>query len=193
MKMRSLFTQCAIIAAMVLLSACSTVGSPSISRPKQTDLVERARMSLNELYATTPEARDLHKRAVAVLVFPDILKAGLIVGGSGGNGVLFSPNGHVLGYYNAASLSYGLQAGVQNFSEAMFLMKPEARAYLDNSEGWSIGAGPSVVVVDSGMAKDFSSTTLRSDVFAFVYSQSGLMAGIGIQGQKITKLEAVRP
>ena len=193
MKMRNSLTLYAALVTIALLSACSTMGSPSISHSTQTDLVEKARVSLDELYASTPEARELRKYATSILVFPDLLKAGLIVGGSGGNGVLFSPKGHVLGYYNLTALSYGLQVGIQDFSQAMFLMKPEARAYLDSSNGWSIGAGPSVVVVDSGMAKDFSSTTLRSDVYAFVYSQGGLMAGIGVQGQKITKLEALQP
>ena len=193
MKMRKMFALCAVVVAVVALNACSTLGGPGISTATQKDLVAESRKSLNELYATTPKAKDAQRHAVAILVFPDIFKAGLIIGGSGGNGVLFSPEGHVLGYYNAASVSYGLQAGAQDFSEAMFLMTKEARAYLDNTNGWSIGAGPSVVVADEGMAKDLSSTTLRSDVYAFIYGQQGLMAGIGIQGQKITRLEALKP
>ncbi len=192
MKTPNIFVKAAAVMAAMLLCACSSIGSPSISRDTQADLVRDARMSLAKLYATTPEAQHLRDRAVGILVFPDIFKAGLLVGGSGGNGVLFSPEGHVLGYYNLASASYGLQAGIQEFSEAMFLMTHEARAYLNNSAGWSIGAGPSVVVVDAGVAKDYSSTTLRSDVYAFVYGQEGLMAGIGVQGQKITKLEAAQ-
>ena len=189
MRAVNISAKLAAIVAILLLSACSTVGRPTLSNDAQAELVSKSRASLNDLYAATPKATQLRDRAQAILVFPDILKAGLLVGGSGGNGVLFSPGGRVMGYYNAASVSYGLQAGAQTFSEAMFLMTPDALGYLDSSDGWSIGAGPSVVVVDSGMAKDFSSTTLRSDVFAFVYGQEGLMGGIGIQGQKITKLD----
>ncbi len=189
MKTTKVFMRLAAIFAIALLGACSSLGNPSISSSTQSDLEQRARASLKELYATTPKAKDLRGKAVAILVFPDVLKAGLIIGGSGGNGVLFSPGGRVLGYYNNASASYGLQAGAQNFSEALFLMTQKARDYLDNSEGWSIGAGPTVVLVDAGAAKDFSSTTLRSDVYAFIYGQEGLMAGISIQGQKITKLD----
>lgn len=178
-----------IVAIVVLLGACSYTGRPTISNDTQTELVRQARASLEDLYKVTPEAKELRGQAKGILVFPDVLKAGLMVGGSGGNGVLFSPNGHVMGYYNVASVSFGLQAGAQTFGEAMFMMTSEALSYLDRSDGWSIGAGPSVVLVDSGMAKDFSSTTLRADVYAFVYGQAGLMAGIGIQGQKITKLD----
>ncbi len=190
MKMVYTSAKVAFMVALLLLNACSTMGGPTLSNNAQAELVDKSRAALNELYTAVPDAKHLRGRAQAILVFPDILKAGLLVGGSGGNGVLFSPNGRVMGYYNLASVSYGLQAGAQTFSEAMFMMTPDALGYLDSSEGWSIGAGPSVVVVDSGMAKDFSSTTLRSDVFAFVYGQEGLMGGIGIQGQKITKLDA---
>ena len=190
MKMVHISAKAAFMVAILLLSACSTMGGPTLSNNSQAELVDKSRAALNELYTVMPDATDLRGRAKAILVFPDILKAGLLVGGSGGNGVLFSPSGRVMGYYNLASVSYGLQAGAQTFSEAMFLMTPGSLEYLDSSDGWSIGAGPSVVVVDSGMAKDFSSTTLRSDVFAFVYGQEGLMGGIGVQGQKITKLDS---
>jgi lipid-binding SYLF domain-containing protein len=141
------------------------------------------------LYDSSPVARDLRSQAKAILVFPDIIKAGLIVGGSGGNGVMLSPDGRVLGYYNLASLSYGLQFGAENYSQAMFLTTPKVLQYLDSSAGWSVGVGPNVVVVNEGMGKDLSSTTLRPDVFAFIYGQKGLMAAIGLSGQKITKLQ----
>ena len=193
MKMVHVSAKLAIFVAILLLSACSTMGGPTLSNNSQAELVDKSRAALNELYTVMPDAKDLRGRAKAILVFPDILKAGLLVGGSGGNGVLFSPDGRVIGYYNLASVSYGLQAGAQTFSEAMFMMTSDALGYLDNSDGWSIGAGPSVVVVESGAAEDLSSTTLRSDVYAFVYGQEGLMGGIGVQGQKITKLSTAQP
>lgn len=184
-----LFRSVMFIALLTLLASCASVGQPNNDPdPSKSKLVAEARAALNTLYNTSPEARHLKNRAAGILIFPDILKAGLIIGGSGGDGVMFSPSGQVMGYYNLASVSYGLQAGAQTFSEAMFMMNRNALDYLDSSAGWSIGAGPSVVVVDSGMGKDFSSTTLRSDVYAFIYGQSGLMAGLGVQGQKITRV-----
>jgi lipid-binding SYLF domain-containing protein len=100
---------------------------------------------------------------------------------------MFGPDGKALGYYTARAVSYGLQAGEQTFSEAMFLMTDAAVSYLTNSDGLSIGLGPSIVVVDVDMTKSVSSMTLQSDVYAFVYGQRGLMAGLGVQGQRITK------
>ncbi len=187
MKTTRLLLLAAAFLALAFTSACTSLGT-GISSSSQKELTQEARTALDVLYAGTPEAKKLRDRSQAILVFPDIFKAGLIIGGSGGNGVLFAPDGKVLGYYNATSISYGLQLGAQSYSEALFLTTPEAFKYLDDSAGWSIGAGPSVVVMDAGAAADLSTTTLRSDVFAFIYGQEGLMGGIGIQGQKITQL-----
>ena len=188
MKTKNIAILLLMLGTLVIVGACSSMERPTLSESSEYALREEARSALNSLYASTPAAKELQKRSIAILVFPDILKAGLIVGGSGGNGVLFSPDGKVLGYYNAASVSFGLQAGAQEFSQAMFLTTPEALKYLDSSAGWSVGVGPSVVVVDKGAARDFSTTTTRSDVYAFIFGQEGLMGGLGVQGQKITKL-----
>ena len=96
--------------------------------------------------------------------------------------------GKTVGYYNTTAGSYGLQAGAQSFSYVMFFITGDALAYLKKSEGWEIGVGPSVVIVDAGMAKSLTSTTIKSDVYAFIFGQKGLMAGIGLQGSKISKI-----
>lgn len=152
------------------------------------ELEQDARTALNRLYGSAPAARDLSRRAKGILVFPSVLKAGLMVGGQYGEGVLFK-GGKASGFYNTAGASYGLQAGAQKFGYALFFMNDAALAYLGKSEGFEIGAGPSVVVMDEGMAKQSSTTTLSRDVYAFIFSQSGLMAGLGLQGNKITKVD----
>jgi lipid-binding SYLF domain-containing protein len=144
--------------------------------------------ALKNLYAINPTAKTLGAKAKAVLVFPSVWKAGFIVGGQVGNGAL-RKGGNTVGYYNVAAASYGLQAGAQQFGYALFFMSDSALAYLDKSDGWEIGTGPSLVVLDEGAAKSLSTTTLQSDVYAFIFSQKGLMGGIGIQGSKITKIE----
>jgi lipid-binding SYLF domain-containing protein len=96
--------------------------------------------------------------------------------------------GRTAGYYNSVAASYGFQAGVQKFGYALFFMNDAALAYLDKSGGFEIGIGPSIVVVDEGVGKSLTSTTLTHDVYAFIFDQKGLMAGLGIQGSKITRL-----
>jgi lipid-binding SYLF domain-containing protein len=67
-------------------------------------------------------------------------------------------------------------------------MNNDALAYLDRSGGWEIGVGPRIVVVDQGVGKSLTSTTITQDVYAFIFDQKGLMGGIGVQGSKITKI-----
>jgi len=167
--------------------ACST--NPTVANGGDPELDAQARQALQQLFDSTPKAKDLQFQAKAVVVFPSIVKAGLIVGAQGGKGVMFGPDGKILGYYRARALSYGMQAGAQTFSEAMFFMTDSAMTALTSGAGLSVGMGPSVVVVDAGMAKSMTTTTLKSDVYAFIFGQSGLMAGLGVQGQRIVKFD----
>ena len=103
------------------------------------------------------------------------------------NGVLVK-NRKTAGFYNSVAASYGFQAGLQKYGYALFFMNEKALKYLDQSAGFEVGVGPSLVVVDEGMAKSITSTTISQDVYAFIFDQAGLMGGIGIQGSKITRL-----
>jgi lipid-binding SYLF domain-containing protein len=169
------------------VAAGTALQSTSAFAASAREIDREVDQSLRTLYATQPKARDLAKRATAILVFPRIVKAGLIIGGQGGNGAL-RVNGKTVGYYNIAAASFGLQAGAQRFSYALFFMNDAAVSYLSKSDGWSIGSGPSVVVVDKGVAASLTSTTLSQDVYAFPFGQRGLMAGIGLEGSKITQI-----
>ena len=148
-----------------------------------------AKAALQKLYDSEPAAKLIGEKAKAVLVFPNIVKAGFIVGAQYGEGALLV-NGKVTAHYNSVAASYGLQAGVQAFGYAMFLMTDNALQYLHKSDGWELGVGPSIVIVDKGKAKSLTTTTLQDDVYAFIFDQKGLMAGLGLQGSKITKLDS---
>ena len=123
-----------------------------------------------------------------MLVFPKVTKAGLGVGGQFGEGVLWR-KGKAAGYFNTAGASYGLQAGAQQFGYAMFFMNQKALDSLSSTQGFEVGVGPSVVVMDEGKAKTITPRTLTEDIYAFISSHKGLMAGLGIQGNKITKID----
>ena len=147
-----------------------------------------AKSSLNKLLQSNKDARNLKKNAAAILVFPSILKAGFIIGAQGGNGALFNPNGKTTGYYNTLMASFGFQVGLQGFGYALFFMDDDSLSYLDNSGGWELGVGPSLVIVDVGFGKNFSSTTLKGQIYAFIFDQKGAFGGISIEGAKITKI-----
>jgi lipid-binding SYLF domain-containing protein len=151
------------------------------------ELARDANASLQQLYASVPAAKALGSSAQAVLVFPKVTKAGLGVGGQFGEGALLQ-KGKAVAYYNTTGASIGLQAGAQQFGYAMFFMNANALAQLDKAGGFEVGVGPTVVVVDEGKAKTMTTTTAKDDIYAFIYGQKGLMAGLGIQGNKITKI-----
>ena len=151
------------------------------------DLNKDAAQALQNLYKHNPVAESISSKAKEILVFPNVIKAGLVFGGSYGEGVMMKGS-HVEGYYNTVSASWGWQAGAESYAYVVFLMNDKAKRYLDQSDGWSIGVGPSVVVVDEGIAKNLSSTTLRDDAYAFIFSQQGLMASLSIEGTKITRI-----
>ena len=161
------------------------------SAASATDIDRNATAALKKLYRSTPGAKDLGDKAKGILIFPSIIKAGFIIGGQYGDGAL-RIGGKTAGYYRSIAASYGLQAGAQSFGYALMFMDDASLAYLDKSEGWEIGTGPSIVIVDKGMGKSLTSTTARSGVYAFIFGQKGLMAGIGLQGSKITKIQPDR-
>ena len=146
-----------------------------------------ANTALRELYAAQPKTREMATRAKGILIFPKIVKAGFVVGAQSGNGVLWVSD-HAVRYYNISAASFGLQAGVQTFSYALFFMTGSSLNYLERSDGWSVGSGPSIVVVDTGAALSMTSMTLTHDVYAFPFGQRGLMAGLGLEGSKITRI-----
>ncbi len=151
------------------------------------DLNKDASQALQLLYKTNPLADQMSKNARAVLVFPKVVKAGLVFGGSYGEGVL-RRGATVIDYYNSVSGSWGLQAGAQSYSYVVFLMNDKAVDYLSNSQGWELGVGPTVVLVNEGVAKNLSTSTLKDDAYAFIFDQEGLMAGLTIEGTKISKI-----
>jgi lipid-binding SYLF domain-containing protein len=174
-----------VATATLFIAGCATSSNPSLTKARSLEI--DARDALNTMYASTPSSKVLADKAVAVLVFPSITKGGLMIGGQYGEGVLFK-NGRVAGYYDSVAASYGFQAGIQKFGYSLIFMKKEDLAYLDKSDGWEIGIGPTITVVDVGMANSFTTTTVKDGVYAFFFGQRGLMAGLGVQGSKISRI-----
>ena len=177
---RTLWAAAAAITLSMGPAAAYAAGAAEISRDAQA--------ALQSLYAKVPAAKTIGAKAQAVLVFPKITKAGLGIGGQFGEGALIK-GGKTVAYYNTAGASYGLQAGAQQYGYAMFFMNDGALKQLDKTEGFEVGVGPSIVVLDEGKAKTTTTTTMKDDIYAFIFSQKGLMAGLGLQGNKITKID----
>lgn len=173
-----------MVLAISLVITAATVADRA-SAATAADLDSDANRALQTLYRTNPTAAILAKHAQAVLVFPNIVKAGFVFGAAYGEGEL-QQGAAVDGYYNSLTGSWGLQAGAQSYAYVVFLMNAQAVRYIHRSEGWEIGVGPTVVVVDAGVAKNLSTSTLKDDAYAFIFNQQGLMAGVSIEGTKIS-------
>jgi lipid-binding SYLF domain-containing protein len=167
------------ISAMSLLPSAGRAASAA-------ELDQSAKAALGSLYASNPEARVVGKQAKGILVFPSIVKGGFIVGAQHGDGALLV-NGKTVAYYNTVAASYGFQAGIQKFGYAMFFMNDASLNYLRKTGGFEVGTAPSLVVVDTGIARSLSTTTLNKGIYVFFFNQKGLMGGLGLQGTKITQ------
>ncbi len=158
---------------------------PQVMADTAADIDADVDAALNRLYRSNSAAKNISEVAKGVLVFPAIIKGGFIIGGQYGKGAL-RLDGKTTRYYQTASASFGLQAGAQSFGYAMFFMTDSGLDYLRSSDGWEVGVGPTVTVVDEGISKNFSSTTYKDDILVFFFNQKGLMAGLGIEGTKIS-------
>ena len=175
-----------VVATMLALLA-NALNSGMALAASASEIDQEATQALTTLYQTTPGAEALAERSRGVLVFPSIVKAGFIVAGQYGDGALRKRN-QTVGYYRSVAASFGYQAGAESFGYVLFFMDDASLKYVDKSDGWELGTGPTLVVLDKGFAKNLSTTTLQKGVYAFVFNQEGLMGGIGIQGSKITKI-----
>ena len=184
-NLRNVFLAFILAAASVLALGVPNQASAASATPQ--DLDRDSRQALQLLYKTNPLAKDLSHKAKAILIFPNIIKAGLVFGGSYGEGELVSGS-TVDGYFNSIGASWGLQAGAQSYGYVVFLMTNKAVKYIHETHGWEIGVGPTVVVVDEGVAKNLSSSTMKDDAYAFIFDQQGLMAGISLEGTKISHI-----
>ncbi len=173
----------AVLGLAVALAAPARVAQAASA----AEIDAKVDLALNKLLGESEAAKALNGRALGVLVFPDIVKAGFGIGGQYGEGAL-RRNGVTTGYYNIASASFGLQAGAQSYSQVMFFMTEDALKYLDQSKGFEVGADANVAVADAGLNVDANSSTIQDPIVAFVFGQKGLMAGVTVEGSKITRI-----
>jgi len=176
-----------LFAVILVQSGCASSPGYIVHTNDAAALESTARASYQTLLDGNEGAKKLSEEAVGALIFPRILKAGLTFGGQFGEGVLLEGD-EVAGYFNSVSASFGLQAGVQTFGYVLLITNDEALEHVKHARGWELGLGPSLVIADQGFGKSLTTTTIRSDIYAFVFDQKGLMAGSGLQGTKVSPI-----
>ena len=176
-----------VSACALLLGACTTTGPDVRANPAaaRSEINAEANATLSRLYQAVPGARDLVARAEGVLIFPDVNKVSFIVGGQHGDGVL-RVGGKPVRYYTITGGSIGYQAGAQSKAVVLLFMTPQALANFRNSNGWTAGVNATVAVAKVGADGTIDTTTARQPVVQFVLNNAGLMAGVSVEGTKIT-------
>jgi lipid-binding SYLF domain-containing protein len=166
---------------MVLVAVLAGTGMARVAQAASAGEIDtKVNGTLEEFKKVVPGGAEFLGKASGALVFPTITKAGLVIGGEFGEGAL-RIGGNTVDYYNIASASFGFQIGV--------FMSDEALKDFRESKGWEAGVDGSVAVAEWGAGDDINTKTFKDPIVAFVFGNKGLMAGVSIEGSKITKIE----
>ncbi len=183
-----LMTRRLVLGGAVLALVGCTSSTPADQSARRAEIDSGADAALNRLLAEDPAAKDLAARAKGIAIFPNIVKAGLGVGGETGDGVL-RVGGKSVGYYNTSGASIGLQIGAQSYSQVLMFLTDDALAHFRDSSGWQAGVDGSVTVLNTGASGKIDTTKISDPVVGFVFGQEGLMADATIEGSKYTRLD----
>jgi lipid-binding SYLF domain-containing protein len=145
------------------------------------------RATLDQMYRQIPGTRELAGRAVGILVFPTIVKAGIGIGGEYGEGAM-RVGGRTVAYYNTISASVGLQFGAQARSVVIMFMTPDALAGFRRIDGWKVGVDGSIAIITVGAGGSIDTNRIASPVIGFIFDNKGLMYNLTLEGSKISRI-----
>ena len=165
---------------------CGTVINVWAGTAAQIDANVNA--TLDHFYDKVPDGKKLVAEAKGVLVFPNVYKAGLRIGGEYGEGAL-RIDGKTVEYYNTAAGSLGFQIGAEKKSFILVFMQEEALKHVRSSSNWKIGADASVTLIAIGADGSIDTQKLNQPILGFVLGQKGLMYNLTLEGTKITKVK----
>ena len=144
--------------------------------------------TLKRFYREVNGAKELTSSAKALLVMPNVTKAGFVVAGTYGEGALRRGK-KTVGYYNLVGGSYGFTIGVEQMDIVIAFMTEDALNQFKNVEGWEVGVTGNVAIIDVGGGKRLDTTSLKDPVVAFVFGPKGLMFDVSLKGAKFTKIK----
>jgi lipid-binding SYLF domain-containing protein len=132
-------------------------------------------------------AEEFLENAKGVLVIPNVIRIGFMLGGEYGEGALLI-DGETVDYYNTVAGSFGFQIGAQSKNLIIIFMDENALTTFRDSLGWEAGVDGSIALIDLGAGGSVDSTNVRHPIVGFVYGLKGLMVNISLEGSKFTKL-----
>jgi lipid-binding SYLF domain-containing protein len=177
-------------AAAVLAAGCTTTRPDATgdNAARRREINSGADQAMTRLFSTARGSKELADRARGILIFPRVLSAGLVVGGEYGDGVLRT-GGQPAAYYRVVGGSFGWQIGAQSQAIILMFMTQDALDRFRNSKGWTVGADATVSVARVGASGEIDSNTIKQSVVGFALTNTGLYAGVKLDGSKITRLD----
>jgi lipid-binding SYLF domain-containing protein len=172
-----LFVPVLAILAMALAGCETTSGN---SQADNETLNNRARSSLKEMESKDSSLQNAVNNAYGYVIFPEVGKAAVGIGGSGGKGVVYQ-GGQQVGYAVLNQGSLGPQVGGETYSELITFKDSNSMASFRNGD-LTLGADASATAVKAGAA---AATQFKNGTEVFVLPKGGLMAGASINGQVI--------
>jgi len=171
-----------------LLTCLALVMFPlAVNAASKEEIDANVEEALAKFAEESPAGKRMAERAVGMIVFPKVIKAGIGIGGEYGEGALIV-NGQTIDYYSTAAASIGFQLGAQVKSQIIMFMTDEALSTFRNSEGWEAGVDGSVALIEFGAGGEISSNSAQSPIIGFIFSNKGLMYNLTFEGSKMTKL-----
>jgi lipid-binding SYLF domain-containing protein len=176
-------TGLALLVALLAMP-CATPRCHAASGP---EIEAQVRATLGRFFREVGSSRELANQAVAILVFPIVVKAGFGIGGEYGEGALHI-RGRTAGYYNIISGSIGFQFGAQARSVIIMFMTDSALAGFERTDGWKVGVDGSIAVITIGAGGAIDTNSISSPIIGFIFDQKGLMYNLTLEGSKITRI-----
>ena len=176
------------IAALIVCGALGLVLPPSAQAASKVEIDAKVHEAIGEFYKHTSAGKELAQKASGMLVFPEVIKAGIGIGGEYGEGALLV-KGKTVAYYSTAAASIGFQLGAQIKSQIILFMTPQVLAKFRNSEGWKAGVDGSVALATLGAGGEIDTDTAKKPIIGFIFSNKGLMYNLTFEGSKITRIE----
>ena len=176
------------IAAIAALGVLGAGVSNTARAASKEEIDAKVKQAIDEFYKQTSAGKTLAQKAAGMLVFPEVLKAGIGIGGEYGEGALVIKNYHAA-YYSTAAASIGFQLGAQIKSQIILFMNQKVLADFRKSAGWKAGVDGSVALATLGAGGEISTDTIKEPIIGFIFSNKGLMYNLTFEGAKITRLE----
>jgi lipid-binding SYLF domain-containing protein len=176
-----------ILRTVFLITALCLAGMPAAYAAGKTEINAKVKATMTTFYSQVKSGRELARKAEGILVFPEVFKAGIGIGGEYGEGALLIRN-KTSGYYSTAAASIGFQLGAQVKSQIIMFMTKRALKNFQDSDGWKAGVDGSVALVTVGAGGDVDTNTIKDPVIGFIFSNKGLMYNLTFEGSKITRL-----